>query len=123
MIWELLPPQQGPAKTASSCDIQSTPRGHRYSTTAIHMAVELVFFCNVSLRAAARTFIVMDRQDNPTFCTIRHWVLRLGLYELQRAKEQASDWVFIVDATIGVGEHKALVILGGALGAVKREGI
>ena len=39
-------------------------------------------------------------------------MLRLGLYELQRAKEQASDWVFIVDATIGVGEHKALVILG-----------
>ena len=68
------------------------------------MAVELVFFCNVSLRAAARTFIVMDRQDTPTFWTIRNWVLRLGLYELQRAKGQASDWVFIVDATIGRSE-------------------
>ena len=122
MIWEVLPPQQAPANTASSCDIQSTPRGHRYSTTAIHMAVELVFFCNVSLRAAARTFIVMDRQATPTFWTIRNWVLRLGLYELQRAKGQASDWVFIVDATIGVGEHKALVILGVRLGQLKERG-
>ncbi len=66
LIWELLETQQAHAKTASSCDdIQSTPRGRRYSTAVIHMAAELVFFCNVSLRAAARTFIVMDIKPTP----------------------------------------------------------
>jgi hypothetical protein len=86
------------------------------------MAVEFLLFCNMSLRAAARAFLVMDIQRSPTFWTLRHWVLRLGLYELQRAKPLATDWIFIVDATIAVGEHKALVILGVRLAQLQERG-
>jgi hypothetical protein len=86
------------------------------------MALEFRLFCNMSLRAAARAFLVMDLQRSPTFGTLRHWVLRLGLYELQRAKPMAADWIFIVDATIAVGEHKALVILGVRLAQLQERG-
>jgi len=40
------------------------------------------------------------------------WLLRLGLYELSRAKEQADDWIWIVDHTIQVGKGKCFVVVG-----------
>jgi len=40
------------------------------------------------------------------------WLLRLGYYKLTRAKEQAEDWVWIVDHTIQIGSEKCLLILG-----------
>jgi hypothetical protein len=38
--------------------------------------------------------------------------LRIGLYELQRDKEFANDWIWIVDHTIQIGTIKVLIILG-----------
>jgi hypothetical protein len=40
------------------------------------------------------------------------WLLRLGLYELSRAKEQADDWIWMVDHTIQVGKGKCFVVAG-----------
>jgi hypothetical protein len=76
-----------------------------------------------SLRGIAKTFEIlsmdwadssMERlsQRSPNFNTIRQWVLRLGLYELNRTKEYRTDWIFIVDMTIEIGKTKCLVILG-----------
>jgi hypothetical protein len=117
MVWELLATQESAGPVASRVarrpsEIQHAPRGYRYATGLIHRALEFLLFCNISLRGASRAFTVIDPQRSPTCWTIRHWLLRLGLYELQRPKPYAADWIFIVDATIAVGEHKALVILG-----------
>lgn len=68
-----------------------------------------------SLRGIAKTFKILSIHQvylSPNFNTIRQWVLRLGLYELNREKERRSDWIFIVDMTIEIGKHKCLVILG-----------
>jgi len=124
---ELLPALEAGGQAASAATLQpfesqNTPRGYRHATGLIQMAVEFLLFCNMSLRAASRAFVVMDLQRSPTFWTIRHWLLRLGLYELQRAKPLATDWIFIVDATIAVGEHKALVILGVRLAQLQERG-
>lgn len=48
----------------------------------------------------------------PSWFTGRLWLLRLGYYKLKRAKEQADDWVWIVDHTVQLGDDKCLVILG-----------
>ena len=48
----------------------------------------------------------------PSWHTIRLWLLRLGYYKLTRPKELATDWIWIIDHTIQLGEEKALVILG-----------
>jgi hypothetical protein len=40
------------------------------------------------------------------------WVLRLGLYELRRPKEQADDWVWMMDHTIQTGNGRCFVVVG-----------
>ena len=51
-------------------------------------------------------------RPTPVANTGRCWLLRLGLYELTRPKEQADDWVWIVDHTIQLGPWKCLIVLG-----------
>jgi hypothetical protein len=48
--------------------------------------------------------------------------LRVGLFLLRRPLPRCSDWVFLVDLTIQLGEHKCLVILGVRLSALRRTG-
>ena len=50
--------------------------------------------------------------DSPAHTTIQNWILRIGLYALQRRKEFADDWIWIVDHTIQIGTTKCLLILG-----------
>ena len=48
----------------------------------------------------------------PSWYTGRLWLMRLGYYKLNRPKEQADDWVWIIDHTIQLSSEKCLVILG-----------
>ena len=48
----------------------------------------------------------------PHYLSVRWWLLRLGLHELTRAKEQAEDWIWIIDHTMQLGEVKCLIVLG-----------
>lgn len=48
----------------------------------------------------------------PSFSSIRKWLVRIGLYELERNKEYRTDWIFIVDLTVELGTEKGLVVLG-----------
>ena len=69
---------------------------------------------NNSFRGAARSLQVVCEEASracPSLWSIRNWVLRLGLYELERPKEVGRDWVWILDHTIQVGTHKALLML------------
>lgn len=52
--------------------------------------------------------------DTSTPCanTGRLWILRLGLYELTRPKEQADDWVWLADHTIQLDSIQCLLIVG-----------
>jgi hypothetical protein len=54
--------------------------------------------------------------------TIRQWLLRVGLFLLRRPLPRCSDWVFLVDLTIQLGEPKCLVILGVRLSVLRRKG-
>jgi hypothetical protein len=47
-----------------------------------------------------------------TYYSVRLWLLRLGLYQLNRAKEQADDWIWIPDHAMQLGERKCLIIVG-----------
>lgn len=110
MEWELLGPS--PATAAR----------HHYSLETMRIGLEWVCQANTSFRAAAKCFLALARVQPPSFWTLRLWVLRLGLYELRRPKERAADWVFIVDATIAVGQHKAVVVLGVRLAQMEQRG-
>ena len=47
-----------------------------------------------------------------SYYSVRLWLLRLGLYQLNRSKEQADDWIWIVDHTVQMGQRKCLIIVG-----------
>jgi hypothetical protein len=48
----------------------------------------------------------------PHYTTVRYWLLRVGFHKLHRPKEQASDWVWIIDHSNQIGKEKCLLILG-----------
>lgn len=102
-------------------------RGHQYALASMGIALDWVCVANTSFRASAQCFAVLaaaqaPEAPSPSFWTIREWVLRLGLYEVRRPKPRAADWVFIVDSSIAVGLHKALVIVGVRLEAMQARG-
>ena len=51
-------------------------------------------------------------RKTPNYNTIRQWVARIGLYELQRNKEIRVDRTWIMDLSLELGTQKCLVILG-----------
>ena len=80
--------------------------------------VSLVLCAAASLRCASQSMaIVLGRLMKgalpiPRWNTGRLWLLRLGYYKLDRAKQRAEDWVWIVDHSVQIGVEKCLVILG-----------
>ena len=56
-----------------------------------------------------------DRQaagEIPHPTTGRGWLLRLGLFQLQRPKDRAGDWVWLLDHVVQTGTLKCLMIVG-----------
>ena len=49
---------------------------------------------------------------SPAWYSGRLWLLRLGYYKLMRPKQQADDWVWLIDHTVQLGQEKCLLILG-----------
>lgn len=82
------------------------------------MAVESVLRAAASLRSASQCIdLFFERQYSrtlaaPSHVTIQNFILRLGLYELQREKERADDWIWLVDHSIQLGKVKCLLIVG-----------
>jgi hypothetical protein len=51
----------------------------------------------------------------PYHQTVRSWLLRCGLFLLRRLVPRRDDWVWILDCTIRIGQHKCLLVLGVSL--------
>ena len=77
--------------------------------------MQQVIDCGISFRGVEKTFKLYKQQEEyptPSFSSVRKWLGRVGLYELQRKKEYRQDWIFIIDLTLELGSSKGLVILG-----------
>ena len=48
----------------------------------------------------------------PHATTVRWWLLRLGYHQLHCQKEQADDWVWLIDHSNQIGQEKFLAVLG-----------
>ncbi len=97
-------------------------RDSHYSLGQIAGALSLSLDCRGSLRGTALATGLINRllggeQQVPSPTSVRSWLLRVGLYQLQRPLEQADDWVWIVDHTVQIGELKCLIIVGFRLSA------
>jgi len=88
---------------------------HGYGRRMISLAVNLAR--SVGLRGAARVLrLFFDwlgvGQDTPTRTSIRNWLQRLGIAELQQPLKPNEDLVIMVDHSNQIGTEKVLVALG-----------
>ncbi len=89
--------------------------GHHYCIQTIQLAVQEIINCGSSLRGVEKIFELYEEFTSlkaPSFSSIRKWLGRIGLYELNREKEYRTDWIFIIDLTVELGTQKCLVVLG-----------
>jgi len=106
-------------------DWQTPVANHHYSLGQIGGALSLLLDCRNSLRGTALTsgligYLLGGRQEVPSPTTVRSWLLRLGLHQLQRSLPKADDWVWIVDHTMQMGELKCMIVVGLRLGSWQR---
>jgi hypothetical protein len=93
------------------------PAYHTYTVGQVTLFVTLVLSAAASFRCASQTLEIVGTSwqlplSVPSYSAGRLWLLRLGYYKLTRPKQQADDWVWIVDHTVQLGAEKCLVILG-----------
>jgi hypothetical protein len=97
--------------------LETWARGQHFTVGVIFLFVRLVIQASVSMRAVPRALAVVRELfgltlELPHWTTGRSWLLRVGYYKLMRPKEQADDWVLIIDHSCQSGVEKCLVILG-----------
>jgi hypothetical protein len=98
------------------------PTGGHWPTWCVALAVRLVTGVKLSLRATPRTLAAVfqtvfggtARLMSAT--TVRCWVMRLGLYALQRPLERGADWAYLIDHTVQMGTLKCFAVVGVRLG-------
>jgi archaellum component FlaC len=96
---------------------RDVPACHKYSYGHIYLFVQFVLAACISMRATSRVLEIVSsflglEIDIPCWTTGRLWLLRIGLYKLERAKQIADDWIWIIDHTVQLGKEKCMVILG-----------
>jgi hypothetical protein len=89
------------------------------------LALTWVCEAHTSYRAAALIFSTLDGLGlavGPCAETIRLWLLRVGLFLLRRPVPWRSDWAYLLDLTVQLGQHKCLVVLGIPLARFRANG-
>jgi hypothetical protein len=103
-------------------DERSVPHNHHYSLLMIRLSIELQL-AYISLRGTCRVLELFDwalMENQPSFPTVQNWACRYALYLLNQPLEPRTDWVFVVDHTVGLGKNKCLIILGISEEALER---
>jgi hypothetical protein len=98
------------------------PTGGQWPVWCIALAVRLVIGVKLSLRATPRAMaavfqaVLEGTTRVMSATTVRCWVMRLGLYALQRPLERATDWAYLIDHTVQIGPMKCFAVVGLRLG-------
>jgi hypothetical protein len=90
---------------------------HHYSLGVVAGSLALVLHAGTPLRRVTEVLAMSWNwagvdAATASYYSVRLWLLRLGLYQLNRPKEHADDWMWIVDHTLQIGDRKCLVIVG-----------
>ena len=95
---------------------KNLPR-HQYSGFQIYFWITLLNKAATKMRCASNimnlTFTLFDLpMVAPSWYSGRLWLMKLAYYKLNRVKEKASDWIYILDHSVQIGPEKCLIILG-----------
>jgi hypothetical protein len=111
-----------PSQTPSLFDGKAVAR-HQYPVGMVSLFMNLVLSGPMSQRAAASVLRLLasclkwGNLQLPCANSGRLWMVRVGLYALTCEKEEADDWLWMMDHTIQLGPWKCLVIVGIRLSA------
>jgi hypothetical protein len=83
----------------------------------VSLFCQLVLQASTSLAGTSAVLSVLWPQreadgEIPHCTTGRTWLLRVGLYKLERPKVRANDWIWLADHVIQIGTEKCLNIVG-----------
>ena len=97
--------------------VSQNPKHHSFSTVMIRVILTITLRSGIKFRALEkdgliRAEIIEDYNEAPSHVTIRNWTLKVGFYELTRAKEKAKDWIILLDHSIKFGQEKIFVVFG-----------
>lgn len=89
---------------------------HQYSLGVVASSMALVLRAGTRLQRVPDVLSMCWNWSDigvqaASYYSVRLWLLRLGLYQLNRPKTQADDWMWIVDHTMQLGERKCLIIV------------
>jgi hypothetical protein len=78
---------------------------------------QLVLVARLPMRAATRVMVMISqmlgRDDKvPHWTTGRRWLQRQGLAQLTMPLVEATNWIWLIDHSVQIGQEKCLVILG-----------
>jgi len=105
------------SETPSLFDGQAVAR-HQFPAGMVSLLMNLVLLGPVSQRAAASVLRLLasclkwGKMRLPCANSGRLWMVRVGLYALTCEKEEADDWLWMMDPTVQLGPWKCLVIVG-----------
>ncbi len=93
------------------------PTYHSFSQAIIILVLALKFNCSSSFRSISKTIALLNIYLNlnlktPTHVTILIWAKKVGIYSLNKEKENADDWIIMIDESVEFGNDKLLLILG-----------
>ena len=87
--------------------------GQSHSVGLMQTFVRMVV-SSIGYRPAARALsivaLLLPGGRSPSANGGQMWVLRMGLFELRRAREVADDWVWLIDHTMQAGRGKCFVV-------------
>lgn len=91
--------------------------GHSFPIELIALAVFIVVHGNGSLRCAAKTVGFVARllgwsYPVPSHSSVRRWILRLGLAQLEQTANLTGEYIGLLDESIQIGGEKLLLLLG-----------
>jgi hypothetical protein len=89
---------------------------HRWGAFEINLALNLYFHACFRYRVVAKSLSIFAQLSSatwevPSFYSVRHWALRLGLYRLQNPR-LGPRWALICDHTASYSTHKLFVVCG-----------
>lgn len=90
---------------------------HQFPLGVVAGSLALVLHAGTRLKRVAAVLALnwswwADGGAVGSYYSVRLWLLRVGLYQLNRPQEQADDWMWILDHTMQSGERKCLIIVG-----------
>lgn len=88
---------------------------HTYGPKMISVCLQLAK--KLGLRASTKALkIVLDwlsiRAKIPCWTTVRVWLCRMGIDEIEHSRERHDDWIWMADHSNQIGKEKVLTILG-----------